>query len=263
MNNGAEKHPCVQCGKQARRGMARCRRCQDPRPSAVSSKRPKQCRTCKTLVGPSRTVCSSCESRSRVDVGAVKQTANETTHGRCRRCGGLARGSSPWCRTCRPESGAAVVTRLVRPPAPACPYCSNPVSLKKRSALTPSGALAHLLCAKSADRTIPPSRAREVMADRRRTHVSKPAALASPVAPAPKQKQKQISRAELLRRIEKLRERDAKKKSQEAKGRPTPRPKTTIPTRRAATPAIKPQPYYGVDMKPINGRWVQMHPESE
>ncbi|WP_157870049.1 MULTISPECIES: hypothetical protein [unclassified Streptomyces] len=27
--------------------------------------------------------------------------------------------------------------------------------------------------------------------------------------------------------------------------------------------AAQPQPYYGVEMKSIGGRWVQMHPDSE
>ncbi|MFF3247053.1 hypothetical protein ACFYWY_25735 [Streptomyces sp. NPDC002870] len=87
-----------------------------------------------------------------------------------------------------------------------------------------------------------------------------PAASAAP--PGRARKQKQMSRTELLRRIQELRERDAKKKPQ-AKGQPRPRPKAKASTKRATSPTIAPQPYYGVEMKSVDGRWVQMHPESE
>ncbi|MFD5008608.1 hypothetical protein [Streptomyces chartreusis] len=33
--------------------------------------------------------------------------------------------------------------------------------------------------------------------------------------------------------------------------------------RRGKRPVPPPQPYYGVEMKFIDGRWVQMHPDSE
>ncbi|MFE6938801.1 hypothetical protein [Streptomyces chartreusis] len=33
--------------------------------------------------------------------------------------------------------------------------------------------------------------------------------------------------------------------------------------RRGKGPVPPPQPYYGVEMKFIDGRWVQMHPDSE
>ncbi|MDV9191188.1 hypothetical protein R6L23_23795 [Streptomyces sp. SR27] len=33
--------------------------------------------------------------------------------------------------------------------------------------------------------------------------------------------------------------------------------------RSGVSPAAQPQPYYGVEMKSVGGRWVQMHPDSE
>ncbi|WP_133243214.1 hypothetical protein [Streptomyces scopuliridis] len=86
---------------------------------------------------------------------------------------------------------------------------------------------------------------------------------ASAAPPGRARKRKQMSRTELLRRIQELRERDAKKKPQAAKGQPISRPKAKASTKRATSPTIAPQPYYGVEMKSVDGRWVQMHPESE
>ncbi|MFI1432019.1 hypothetical protein [Streptomyces lydicus] len=87
---------------------------------------------------------------------------------------------------------------------------------------------------------------------------------ASAAPPGRARNTKQMSRTELLRRIEELRQRDAKKKPQVAKGqsgkRPGPRPQATV---RANSRTVAPPPYYGVEMKRLNGRWVQMHPESE
>ncbi|MFD4319037.1 hypothetical protein [Streptomyces sp. NPDC058548] len=76
-------------------------------------------------------------------------------------------------------------------------------------------------------------------------------------------KQKQMSRAALLKRIEELRQRDAKKKAQTTKTQPRSHAKTKGASARTSTPATGSQPYYGVEMKSVNGRWVQMHPESE
>ncbi|MEU1789382.1 hypothetical protein ABZ553_26630 [Streptomyces sparsogenes] len=73
---------------------------------------------------------------------------------------------------------------------------------------------------------------------------------------------KDISRAELLKRIEALRKRDAKMKGA-AKVQPAGRPKPPRAPHRSKRPVAPPQPYYGVEMKFIDGRWVQMHPDSE
>ncbi|MER6483024.1 hypothetical protein ABT264_05730 [Streptomyces virginiae] len=101
---------------------------------------------------------------------------------------------------------------------------------------------------------------------------------ATPFAKQQKPKQKPMSRAELLKRIEELRARDAKKKPT---ARPQPRSSQPKPKSRATAKATAkakaaprpggaagrrptaPQPYYGVEMKSVGGRWVQMHPESE
>lgn len=102
-----------------------------------------------------------------------------------------------------------------------------------------------------------------------------------------------MSRAELLRRLDELRRRDARKKGAEstggaAAGKPKPARKATAAKKAAArtgssgTAARGPrrtpsdsaggvravasggsQPYYGVEMKSVGGRWVQMHPDSE
>ncbi len=83
-----------------------------------------------------------------------------------------------------------------------------------------------------------------------------------------------MSRAELLKRIEELRARDAKKKPaarpQPRSSQPKPKPKATAKAKAAPRPGgaagrrpTAPQPYYGVEMKSVGGRWVQMHPESE
>ncbi|MFC8172318.1 hypothetical protein [Streptomyces sp. NPDC057325] len=86
----------------------------------------------------------------------------------------------------------------------------------------------------------------------------------SPFAGLPQApKQKQMSRAKLLKRIEELRQRDEEKKARAAKAQPRPRIRTKAASPRSGTPAAGSQPYYGVEMKSVNGRWVQMHPESE
>ncbi|MET4921836.1 hypothetical protein P3L51_05650 [Streptomyces sp. PSRA5] len=73
-----------------------------------------------------------------------------------------------------------------------------------------------------------------------------------------------ISRAELLKRIEASRKRDAKKKPGAVKARPADRPEPPKAPHRSNRPVVPPpQPYYGVEMKFIDGRWVQMHPDSE
>jgi hypothetical protein len=74
---------------------------------------------------------------------------------------------------------------------------------------------------------------------------------------------KDISRAELLKRIEALRKRDAKMKPGAARVQPRDRPKPPTAPHRGKRPVPSPQPYYGVEMKFIDGRWVQMHPDSE
>ncbi|WP_405389558.1 hypothetical protein OG596_17505 [Streptomyces sp. NBC_01102] len=78
----------------------------------------------------------------------------------------------------------------------------------------------------------------------------------------PKKTQRPMSRAELLKRIEELRKRDAKKKVVVKKRQPRSRPEPKMTSVRAATPPA-PQPFSGVEMKYRNGRWIQMHPDSE
>ncbi|MBJ7004974.1 hypothetical protein ACFYMX_15970 [Streptomyces griseofuscus] len=74
---------------------------------------------------------------------------------------------------------------------------------------------------------------------------------------------KDISRAELLKKIEALRKRDAKMKPGAAKVQPADRPKQPTAPHCGKRPVPPPQPFYGVEMKFINGRWVQVHPDSE
>ncbi|KOU81117.1 hypothetical protein ADK61_08680 [Streptomyces sp. XY66] len=101
---------------------------------------------------------------------------------------------------------------------------------------------------------------------------------ATALAKQQKPKQKPMSRAELLKRIEELRAQDARKKaaarpqprSPQPKAKPKPKPAATTKAKAAPRPGAgaarrptAPQPYYGVEMKSVGGRWVQMHPESE
>ncbi|MEU4353610.1 hypothetical protein [Streptomyces virginiae] len=114
---------------------------------------------------------------------------------------------------------------------------------------------------------------------------STPGAARAATAVVKQQKQKPMSRTELLKRIQELRARDAKKKPAAAKDRSAARlqPKSTQPKSKTKAPTkakakakavpranaaathrtTTPPPYYGVEMKCIDGRWVQMHPESE
>jgi hypothetical protein len=73
---------------------------------------------------------------------------------------------------------------------------------------------------------------------------------------------KDISRAELLKRIEALRKCDAKKKPVAVKASPVGRPKRPKPPHLGKRPVPPPRPYSGVEMKFIGGRWVPMHPDS-
>ncbi|MFD4763376.1 hypothetical protein ACFWOJ_32365 [Streptomyces sp. NPDC058439] len=74
---------------------------------------------------------------------------------------------------------------------------------------------------------------------------------------------KDISRAELLKRIEALRKRDAKAKSGAVMPQRAENPEPPKGPRRGKRLVPPPQPYYGVEMRSIDGRWVQMHPDSE
>lgn len=123
-----------------------------------------------------------------------------------------------------------------------CAVCGKPVS-KKKLVLLNSNRPAHRGCRPlSAPESIP---------------VRTPRSLATQ-----RKKQRPMSRAELLRRLEELRKRDTKKKVQGKERQPGPRSEPKVTSARAAVPA-KPQPYSGVEMKYRNGEWVQMHPESE
>ncbi|MFD9613123.1 hypothetical protein ACFWWS_27600 [Streptomyces sp. NPDC059083] len=149
-----------------------------------------------------------------------------------------------------------------------CIVCSSPISPKKL-VLVRGGLPAHRACR--------PVTGVPVQA-------AKAAAAASRAA-APKP-DKPMSRAEMLRQIDELRRRDARKKAAEAAG--TASAKKVSPRKAAArkdAPAVRgrgrssaapaavtrsgapvsrqPQPYYGVEMKSVGGQWVQMHPESE
>ncbi|MEU3945546.1 hypothetical protein [Streptomyces sp. NPDC029526] len=128
-----------------------------------------------------------------------------------------------------------------KPALERCVLCRLPVS-RKKLVLTAGGQPLHRSCqaarAPSAPRSATP---------------------ATVLTRAPKD----ISRAELLKRIDALRKRDAKKKAGAAKVRSAVRPKPSTAPQRGKRPDIPPQPYYGVEMKFIDGRWVQMHPDSE
>ncbi|MEU0394512.1 hypothetical protein ABZ208_17385 [Streptomyces sp. NPDC006208] len=113
---------------------------------------------------------------------------------------------------------------------------------RKKLTFTPGGQPAHRACQSAPDR--PPTRAA--------------------ATPGPARAPKDISRAELLKRIEALRKRDPKMNLRAKKAQPggRPKPPPTAP-RRNQRPVAPPQPYYGVEMKSLDGRWVQMHPDSE
>ncbi|MGV9625431.1 hypothetical protein [Streptomyces sp. NPDC003487] len=126
-----------------------------------------------------------------------------------------------------------------KPALKRCVVCRLPVARKKL--VFAGGQPVHRACQLSKDRSSTPPMA--------------PAGLNRP--------SKDISRAELLKRIDALRKRDAKLKPRAAKVQPVDRPKRPTAPHRGKRPVIPPQPYYGVEMKFIDGRWVQMHPDSE
>jgi hypothetical protein len=121
-----------------------------------------------------------------------------------------------------------------------CVVCHLPVA-RKKLVFTTGGQPVHRACQSTTGRSSPRSAA-------------SPSLIRAP---------KDISRAELLRKIEALRKRDAEKKPGAAKARPADCPKPPTASHRGKRPVPPPQPYYGVEMKFIDGRWVQMHPDSE
>ncbi len=141
-----------------------------------------------------------------------------------------------------------------KPALKRCAVCRNSVA-RKKLVFTASGQPVHRACRPSADRL--PGRS----------------ATPSGITRAPKD----ISRDEMLRRIAALRKGDAKakpkpgavtkpgapKKRGTAKVPPARRPKPPVTSHRGTQASRPPQPYYGVEMKFIDGRWVQMHPDSE
>ncbi|MEU3100204.1 hypothetical protein [Streptomyces griseoflavus] len=141
-----------------------------------------------------------------------------------------------------------------KPALKRCAVCRNSVA-RKKLVLTAGGQPVHRACRTSADRL--PGRS----------------ATPSGITRAPKD----ISRDEMLRRIAALRKGDAKaqpkpgavtkpgapKKRGTAKVPPARRPKPPVTSHRGTQASRPPQPYYGVEMKFIDGRWVQMHPDSE
>ncbi|MEV6759582.1 hypothetical protein AB0N16_02815 [Streptomyces sp. NPDC051105] len=136
-----------------------------------------------------------------------------------------------------------------KPALKRCVVCRQPVATKKLVFAT-DGQPVHRACRTTTDR--PPSRPPSRPSAR-------PAAAPTRLTRAPKD----ISRAELLKRIEALRKRDAKKKPVAVKTQPGGRPKPPKPPHLGKRPVPPPQPYSGVEMKFIGGRWVQMHPDSE
>ncbi|WP_073915563.1 hypothetical protein [Streptomyces sp. CB02009] len=101
---------------------------------------------------------------------------------------------------------------------------------------------------------------------------------------------KPMSRTEMLRRIDELRRRDARKAAEQGRGKagavgggrgaksaksaksagggrgvakPAKSVKNVPGPRVGGSGEAGPQPYYGVEMKSVGGRWVQMHPDSE
>lgn len=138
-----------------------------------------------------------------------------------------------------------------------CVVCRLPVSKKKLTMIN-GGRPAHRAC-----RPSPSTDTRTVTVTFTGTRVAPQAPLPlGGLSQAPKRKQ--MSRAALLKRIEELRQMDEKKRgAQTVKKSPRPRAKTNPASRRTSTTAAGAQPYYGVEMKSVNGQWVQMHPESE
>ncbi|WP_406384530.1 hypothetical protein [Streptomyces sp. NBC_01618] len=127
-----------------------------------------------------------------------------------------------------------------KPAMKRCTVCRQPVSRKKLVFAT-GGEPVHRACQSNTDRSS--------------TRSAAPFGL--PRAP------KDISRAELLKRIEALRKRDTKMKPGAAKPQRAERSKPPAAPRRGKRLVHPPQPYYGVEMRSIDGRWVQMHPDSE
>ncbi|MGW1252767.1 hypothetical protein [Streptomyces sp. NPDC002535] len=103
---------------------------------------------------------------------------------------------------------------------------------------------------------------------------------------------KPMSRTEMLRRIDELRRRDARRAAEQGRGKAGGRGAKSVGGGRGANSAKSPgggrgaaksaksvkkvpgpgvggsgeagpQPYYGVEMKSVGGRWVQMRPDSE
>ncbi|WP_328634222.1 hypothetical protein [Streptomyces sp. NBC_00356] len=108
---------------------------------------------------------------------------------------------------------------------------------KKKLVVVATGQPAHRNCRAGADRSPAPARTTRAPQD--------------------------ISRAELLRRIEALRKRDPKMKASGAKVQPTKRSKPRPKPRDTQPTVVPPRPYYGVAMKVINGQWVQLDPHTE
>ncbi|MCP9943936.1 hypothetical protein LUX12_02545 [Streptomyces somaliensis] len=127
-----------------------------------------------------------------------------------------------------------------KPALKRCVVCRLPVA-RKKLVFAPGGRPVHRACRSTTDRSSNRSAA--------------PAGLTR----APQD----ISRAELLKQIEALRKRDAKTKPRTTKVQPVDRPGPPTAPHRGKRPVASSQPYYGVEMKFIDGRWVQMHPDSE
>ncbi|KAA6210263.1 hypothetical protein CP979_27140 [Streptomyces filamentosus] len=138
-----------------------------------------------------------------------------------------------------------------------CVFCRLPVSKKKLTTIS-GGRPAHRACCPAPAPDT--STVTVTFAPVRVGPGSSPAFVGLPQAP----KQKQMSRATLLKRIEELRKADAKKRAKAtARQQPRTRAKPMPAGPRIGVRSSTPQPYYGVEMKKVDGRWVQQHPESE
>ncbi|MFB8083737.1 hypothetical protein [Streptomyces sp. NPDC056013] len=144
-----------------------------------------------------------------------------------------------------------------------CVVCAQPVSPKKL-VLVRDNRPAHRACRPVTG--VPVRAAAEAAAA---------AAARKPKAPKP------MSRAEMLRRIDELRRRDARRAAEQGRGKAGGRgaaksvgggrgaAKSAKSAKKVPGPGVGgsgeagPQPYYGVEMKSVGGRWVQMHPDSE
>ncbi|MBK3644876.1 hypothetical protein [Streptomyces sp. MBT33] len=154
---------------------------------------------------------------------------------------GLSSAGLPCCPTKAAPSGGIVSDAFMPKPAlKRCVVCRQLVG-RKKLVFAAGGQPLHRACQSSTERS------------------STRSATRFELTRAPKD----ISRAELLKRIEALRKRDVKMKPRAAKVRPVDRLKPPTASHRDKRTVPPPQPYSGVEMRFRDGRWLQMHPDSE